>query len=72
MSANFPPTRKKKSSESVRVNLTVSKEVHAYLEARAKLTGSTVAGTAAHIVEAAMIAECDRVLKVSTTNEVTD
>jgi hypothetical protein len=53
--------------DSVRVNVTVSREVHQFLKARAKLTGSTVAGSANDILIAAMVEECDRVLKAIET-----
>lgn len=57
--------------DSVRVNVTVSKEVHQYLQARAKITGSTVSGSANDILIAAMIEECDRILKVLPKNDTT-
>jgi hypothetical protein len=59
-------------SESVRVSITVSKQVHRFLRARAALTGSTVAGSAADIVISAMVEECDRIFKVIPLPEETD
>jgi len=52
--------------DRVRVNLTLSPEVHAYLVRRAKLTGSTVAGAATDMIVAGMMSESDRLLKLET------
>ena len=55
-----------------RVNLTLSPEVHAYLTRRAKLTGSTVAGSATDMIVSGMIAESDRLLKLEQLTKSND
>ncbi len=52
--------------DRVRVNLTLSPEVHSYLLRRSKITGSTVAGTATDMIVAGMMHEADRLLKIES------
>jgi hypothetical protein len=56
-------------ADKIRVNLSLSPEVHAYIAHRAKLTGSTVAATATDMIVSGMMAESDRLLQLEKLTE---